>query len=202
MHKLWLCFDESEGIQHSPRPHWILPLTDQDQTDFFGRDRIRCVQQIGMLKLWERSKRGAVLPLASAVHDEDLARLRDKLMLLDVERQGDEVRYLIRYQGSDIDRMHDRNCVGLYLNDVMEASVRERGLKSYWRVVDQRAPAFNSTVVQDDEGATVQYERLLLPFTRNGEQVDQIYSIVTLFTEDNQSPFQTLKNAVSPNEQP
>lgn len=177
-------------------------MTNLDQTDFFGRDRIRCVQQIGMLKLWERSKRGAVLPLASAVHDEDLARLREKLMLLDVEWQDDEPRYLIRYQGADIDRMHNRNCVGLYLNDVMEPSVRDRGLKTYRRIVDQRIPAFNSTPVQDEKGATVQYERLLLPFTRSGDQVDQIYSIVTLYTEDNQSPFQTLKNAISPNDQP
>jgi len=155
-----------------------------------------------MLKLWERSKRGAVLPHASSVHDEDLARLREKVMLLDVERQEGGPRYLIRYQGSDIDRMHDRNCVGLYLNDVMDPSIREKGLKSYRRVVDQRIPAFNSAPFQDEKGATVQYERLLLPFTRGGEQVDQIYSIVTLFTEDNQSPFQTLKNAVSPNDQP
>lgn len=177
-------------------------MTNQDQTDFFGRDRIRCVQQIGMLKLWERSKRGAVLPQVSCVHDEDLARMREKVMLLDVEWQDGEPRYLIRYQGSDIDRMHNRNCVGLYLNDVMDPSIREKGLKSYWRVVDQRIPAFNSTVVLDESGASVNYERLLLPFTRSGEQVDQIYSIVTLFTEDNQSPFQTLKNAVSPTDQP
>ncbi|WP_424631037.1 PAS domain-containing protein [Bradyrhizobium sp. SYSU BS000235] len=155
-----------------------------------------------MLKLWDRSKRGEVLPLASAVHDEDLARLREKLLLLDVERQDGEPRYLIRYQGSDIDRMNNRNCVGLYLNDVMEPSIRERGLKTYRRVVDLRLPAFNSTVVQDENGASVQYERLLLPFTRSGDRVDQIYSIVTLYTEDNQSPFETLKNAVSRNEQP
>jgi hypothetical protein len=178
------------------------PLPNQDQTDFYGRDRIRCVQQIGMLKLWERSKRGAVLPPVSAVHDEDLARFREKLLLLDVEWPDDEPRYLIRFQGSDIDRIHNRNCVGLYLNDVMEQSVRERGLKTYRRVVDQRTPAFNSTTVRDEHGATVNYERLLLPFTRAGEGVDQIYSIVTLFTEDNQSPFQTLKNAILQNEQP
>ncbi|MEH2514281.1 hypothetical protein V1291_005635 [Nitrobacteraceae bacterium AZCC 1564] len=155
-----------------------------------------------MLKLWDRSKRGAVLPHTSAVHDEDLARLREKVLLLDVEWQDDEPRYLIRYQGSDIDRMHNRNCVGLYLNDVMEPSIREKGLKTYRRVVDQRLPAFNSTVIQDESGATVHYERLLLPFTWTGEQVDQIYSIVTLFTEDNQSPFQTLKSARSRNDQP
>ena len=155
-----------------------------------------------MLKLWDRSKRGAVLPLASAVHDEDLARLREKVLLLDGDWLDGEPRYLIRYQGSDIDRIHDRNCVGLYLNDVMDPSIRERGLKSYRRVVDQRIPAFNSTAIQDEQGATVQYERLLLPFTRSGEKVDQIYSIVTLYTEDNQSPFQTLKNAISSNSQP
>lgn len=178
------------------------PLTHLDQTDFYGRDHIRCVQQIGMLKLWERSKRGAVLPPVSAIHDEDLARLREKLMLLDVEWLDDEPRYLIRFQGSDIDRMHNRNCAGLYLNDVMEPAVRERGLKTFQRVIDQRIPAFNSTTVRDEQGATVNYERLLLPFTSTGEGVDHIYSIVTLFTEDNQSPFQTMKNAILQNDQP
>lgn len=197
-----MCFDESEGIERTLPRTGFVPLTNQDQTDFFGRDRIRCVQQIGMLKLWERSRRGAVLPPTSSVHDEDLARLREKVMLLDVELKDGEPRFLILYQGFDIDRMHDRNCVGLYLNDVMDPAIRERGLKGYQRVVDQKLPAFNSTLIQDERGATVHYERLLLPFTRGGEHVDQIYSIVTLFTEDNQSPFQTLRNAVSQNDQP
>lgn len=148
-----------------------------------------------MLKVWQRLKGSADLPDASAVQGADLERLRDKLMLLDVEWRDGEPHYLIRFQGTDFNRMHNRNCVGLYLNDVMAPAVRERGLRTYRDVVERRIPAFNSTPVRDDDGAVVNYERLLLPFATAGEGIGQIYCIVTLFAEDNVSPFQTMQNA-------
>lgn len=174
-------------------------MNNQNQNDFEGRSSIRCVQQISMLKLWERLKGTTGLPKASAVHGADIERLRDKLMLVDVEWQDGEPRYLIRFHGSDFERMHNRNCIGLFLNDIMAPAVRERGLKTYRQVVDRRIPAFNSTSVRGEDGSTVNYERLVLPFTQSGEAVDHIYSVVTLFTEDNQSPFQTMRGAVPNN---
>lgn len=174
-------------------------MNNQNQNDFEGRNSIRCVQQIGMLKLWERLKGTADLPEVSAVQGADIERLRDKLMLLDVEWQDEEPRYLIRFHGSDFERMHNRNCIGLFLNNVMAPAVRERGLKTYRQVVDLRIPAFNSTPVRGEDGSTVNYERLLLPFTQSGPNVDHIYAVVTLFTEDNQSPFQTMRDAVPGN---
>ncbi len=164
--------------------------------DFDGRTAIRCVQQLGLLKLWERLRGSAEMPQESRVRGEDIERLRDKLMLCDVAWRGGEPYYLIRFHGPDFDRTHGRNCSGQFLNDVMAPAIRERGLKTYRHVVDQRIPAFNATQIRDHEGRTVNYERLLLPFTRSGVGVDHIYTVVTLFAEDNLSPFETVRNAV------
>jgi hypothetical protein len=38
---------------------------------------------------------------------------------------------------------------------------------------------------------------LLLPFTRSGQGVEQIYCVITLFTEDNLSPFATMSSSAS-----
>lgn len=169
----------------------------QNKIDFEGRDAIRCVQQLGMLKLWERLKGDGALPRTASIQDHDIERLRDKLMLLDVEWHEGEPRYLIRSQGTDFHRMHNRSCVGLFLNDVMAPAVRERGLRTYREVIERQLPAFNATPVRGMNDAVVNYERLLLPFTRSGQGVEQIYCVITLFTEDNLSPFVTMSMSAS-----
>lgn len=168
------------------------PLNLQNSFDFEGRSNVRCVQQIGMIKMWERLKGAATLPYLSHVQGNDLERLRDKLMLLDVTWRHREPYYLIRFQGADFGKMHDRDCTGLYLNDVMAPAVRERGLKAYRSVVDRGIPVFTSTPVSDAEGTTIHYERLLLPFTSTGEGVEHIQCLITLFGEDNGSPFEVM----------
>ncbi|HEX7790671.1 MAG TPA: hypothetical protein VF467_09140, partial [Afipia sp.] len=75
-------------------------MKHQNQTDFEGRGHIRCVQQIGTLKLWERWKGAAELPDLAAVQGYDLERVRDKLMLLDVIWRDGQPSYLIRFQGA------------------------------------------------------------------------------------------------------
>lgn len=187
-------------MRAAPAERWCfltldIVLNSQNQIEFEGRGHIRCVQQLGMVKLWERLKGGGQLPAADAVQGHDIERVRDKLMLLDVIWRGDEPGYLIRFQGPDFNKMHDRDCTGLFLNDVMAPAVRARGLVSYREVVERRIPAFTATPVHNAGDALVYYERLLLPFTRTGQGVEQIYCIITLFAEDNRSPFEVMRQA-------
>ena len=172
-------------------------MNRQNSLDFEGRGQIRCVQQIGMLKLWERWKGAAELPEVTAVQGFDLERVRDKLMLLDVVWRDGEPSYLIRFQGADFNKMHNRDCTGLFLDEVMAPAVRERGLKVYRAVLDRHIPAFTSTPVQNANGAMVHYERLLLPFTATGQGVEHIQCVITLFAEDNHSPFDVMRDAGS-----
>ncbi len=172
-------------------------MNHQSSLNFEGRGLIRCVQQIGMLKSWERWKGASALPHIETVQGRELERVRDKLMLLDVVWREENPSYLIRFQGEDFTRMHNRDCTGLFLDDVMAPAVRARGLQVYRTVVDQRMPAFTSTPVQNADGVTVHYERLLLPFTTTGEGVEHIQCVITLFAEDNHSPFDVMREARS-----
>lgn len=169
--------------------------------DFEGRGYIRCVQQLGMLKLWERLKGSAELPDLNAVRGYDLERIRDKLMLLLVVWRDGDPFYLIQFQGADFTKMHNKDCTGLYLNDIITPAVRESGMWAYRTVVDRGLPAFTSTPVRNAEGATVYYERLLLPFTATGRGVEHIHCVITLFAEDNRSPFAVIREVRSGSEQ-
>jgi len=149
-----------------------------------------------MVKLWERLKGTADLPDVASVSGGDLERVRDKLMMLDVIRSaGGEPQYLIRFHGIDFERMNNQNCVGRFLHDAMPAAVRKSGLPFYHQVVEQRMPAFGITFVDSEADGGLSYERLLLPFTRNGQDVDQIYCVLTLFAENNSSPFEIVQKA-------
>lgn len=170
-------------------------MNHQNSLDFEGRSHIRCVQQLGLLKLWQRLRGAAKLPDITAVQGHDLERLRDKLMLFDVVWREGEPCYLIRFQGADFSKMHNRDCTGLFLNDVMAPAVRERGLLTYRTVVDRGIPSFTSTPVRDADGFVIHYERLLLPFTSTGQGVEHIHCVITLFAEDNRSPFQVMRDA-------
>ncbi len=60
-------------------------------------------------------------------------------------------------------------------------------------VVDRGIPAFTSTQVRADDGVIIYYERLLLPFTANGRGVELIHCVITLFAEENRSPFEVIR---------
>ena len=172
-------------------------MNPQNSFDFEGRGNIRCVQQIGMLKSWERWKGTDGLPHVASVQGDELERVRDKLMLLDVVWRDGNPSYLIRFQGADFNKMHNRDCTGLFLDEVMAPAVRERGLRAYRMVLDQRMPAFTSSPVQNADGITVHYERLLLPLTATGDGVTHIQCVITLFAEDNHSPFDVIREVRS-----
>lgn len=170
-------------------------MNGQDSLNFEGRGQIRCVQQLGMVRLWERLKGAAELPDIAAVNGPDLERLRDKLMLLDVVWDNGEPRYLIRFHGVNFEKVNQRNCVGRFLDETIPAPVRESGLRTYRDVLDRRLPVFNATMVRESAGEAVSYERLLLPFTATGQGVERIFTVVTLFAEDNSSPFEIMRAA-------
>lgn len=159
---------------------------------------IRCVQQLGMVKLWERLKGTADLPDVASVDGSDLDRLREKLMVLDVSRKDGEPQFLVAFHGSDYKRINSGIGVGSLLQDVMPAAVRDSGLRSYLQVLDQRLPGFAVMRVKSEAGEALSYERLLLPFTRGGQEVEQIYCVLTLFVEDNSSPFDIVRTASGP----
>jgi hypothetical protein len=146
---------------------------------------IRCVQQLGFLKLWQLRYEAGQIPQLKSFPLDDLSRSIDKIMFCTVEQGEAGFRFRIVHEGPQFVRMHQASCVGRYLDEAIVPAVREKGLKCYEDVVATRRPSFSRSIVQKKEGPEIYYERLLLPFSRKGPFVYGIACMVSLFTEAN-----------------
>ncbi|MFZ2160057.1 MAG: hypothetical protein WAV72_28610, partial [Bradyrhizobium sp.] len=146
---------------------------------------MRCVQQISLLKLWERLRGGCELPRFDALMPDDISRSIDKLSFSEVVPTESGYRFRVLRSGAQFDRMYSERRIGKFLDEVLPEAFREQALLLHERVVISRQPSFSFSMLCKADGPLIRYERLLLPFTTNGEDVERIISAITLFTEEN-----------------
>lgn len=150
-----------------------------------GLGPIRCVQQMGFLKLWELKCSNGQIPQLKSLPLDDLARSIDKIMFCLVDKTSKQTRFRIIHEGSQLVRMFGGCSVGKYVDEAISPALRENALKCYEQVVNTRRPNFSSFDVKTPDGPLIRYERLLLPFSIKGPFVQRIGCMVSLFTEAN-----------------
>lgn len=137
-------------------------------------DAVCAINQRWLLKFWMRHLNGARVPRWQAVKPDDLASMADNLSLLDVTG-GTPPRFLIRFHGRTIGRAYgSADCRGRHLDEVMAAASRDKALAPYALAAHDRAPVYTVQDVTDRAGRVIHFERLQLPFARDGERVDRI----------------------------
>lgn len=146
---------------------------------------MRCVQQISLLKLWEQLRGKRELPQFEALVPDDISRSIDKLSFSEVVPTEDGYRFRIIQSGAQFDRVYSEKQVGKFLDEILPQAFRDQTLLLYKQVVVSRQPSFSFSVLRKADGPLIRYERLLLPFTCNGEGVERIVGVITLFTEEN-----------------
>ena len=138
-------------------------------------DAVRAINQRWLLKFWNRQEDTQRLPRWQALEAEDLSRVAANLSFLEVSGNDGTARFLIRFHGEAIGKVYgSADCRGKYLDEVIPAASRTAGLKPYHQAIQTGRPVYTIHDVTDRGGRLVYYERLLLPFTRNGEGVDRI----------------------------
>jgi hypothetical protein len=141
---------------------------------------VRSIRQRYLLNTWLRAAaRHRPMPL---LHDFQPDRVADELadmMGYDVVGQGDDARFLITQEGARLtatygnDHIDPAERTNRFLDDAI-GSVRYANVITLYRTcLAQKRPAYSISMVQDDDGKDVSYERLLLPFG-SGEAVEQI----------------------------
>jgi hypothetical protein len=146
---------------------------------------MRCVQQIPLLKLWERLRGKRDLPRFEALMPEDISRSIDKLSFSEVVQTENGYRFRIIENGVQFDRMYPEKRDGKFIDEVLPQAFREQALLLHEQVVVRRQPSFSLSLLRKDDGPLIRYERLLLPFTFNYVAVERIVGVITLFTEGN-----------------
>jgi hypothetical protein len=138
-------------------------------------DVVRAINQRWLLKLWKRHLVTQRIPHWQAVEAEDLSRVSANLSFLDVTGSDGDARFQIRFHGATIGQVYGSpDCRGKYIDETIPAASRANGLAPYYRALESSRPVYTIHDVTDRKGRLVHYERLLLPFAHDGENVDRI----------------------------
>jgi hypothetical protein len=149
---------------------------------FARPDVVRAINQRWLLKFWNRHLGTNRVPHWQAVEAENISRMADNLSTLEVSGVN---RFTIRSHGATIAQAYgSEDCRDKDLNDVIPAYRRAEAVAPYQQAVIGRCPVYTIQDVTDRNGRLVHYERLLLPFTNDGLNVDRILGSFELICAD------------------
>lgn len=154
------------------------------QSELRRPDVIRSVGQRCLLGWWNRLRAAARLPLQAALDTEDLAEYAPDMMFCDVVREAGRARLKVRFVGTRLGAAYGRTWLGGFLDEVMPEHLRPSAVASYGKVIEAAQPLYSIIEACDRDGRTVAYERLLLPFSRDGADVDRVVTSVEMISVD------------------
>jgi len=159
-------------------------------------DVVRAINQLWLLNFWTRHLRSRGVPLWQAVEAEDLSRISDNLSFLDVIGDDKNLRFQVRFHGAMIGQVFGAaDCRGIFLYESVSEPARAQKLAPYRHAVERGRPVYIVHDITDREGRPVRYERLLLPFSRDGNAVDRIVTSFEFICEDGAFISHELMNA-------
>lgn len=137
-------------------------------------DVVRSINQGWLLVYWNRLRGAAHLPAWHGLETKELAAMSASLCFFDVTENDGKARFLSRYRGTHIDEAFGNPGQGKFLDEILPPSYREAALATYRQVLVTQLPVYTIADLRDRNGRIVHYERLLLPFGRDGTVVDRI----------------------------
>jgi hypothetical protein len=150
---------------------------------------VRSIRQRDLLNIWLRAAgRHYPLPLLDDFKPERVADELADMMGFDVVGQGNTARFLITQEGARLTTTYGNNHIvpskrtNRFLDDAI-GPVRYANVITLYRICQAyRRPAYSISMVQDDDGKDVSYERLLLPFGSGGavEQIVGSYKSISI----------------------
>lgn len=148
-------------------------------------DVVRAINHRWLLKFWKRHLGASKVPQWQAVESEDLRRVSASLSFLDVIGEGDAARFQIRFHGAMVAQVYGADdCRGQYLDQIILAKHHGMGLTPYFHALKTGCPTYTIHDVTDRNNRLIHFERLLLPFSHDGENIDRILASFEFICED------------------
>ena len=145
-------------------------------------DIVRSTGQLWLLQRWIRTRGSRRLPAIEGVSTDAPAGVSDNLLFTDVVSRDGATRFLIRSGGRRITEYFGVSCPtggqGRFLDDVLPPAYRAAALATFHEAVAARDPVYTIADMRDRAGRIVHFERLLLPFGRDGTAVDRVLASI------------------------
>jgi len=125
----------------------------------------------GPLSWWKLKKKNRKLPSRDDISVFELKDWLGDVELIDVI-YGERIRYKFRLVGTNICDIDGFDATGMYTNEVFEDLYKEI-IEDYDIAVNHRTPVRRERVwLQNSRGFEYKYDKLVLPFASDCEQVD------------------------------
>jgi hypothetical protein len=143
-------------------------------------DIVRSPNQLWLLKSWMQVRHCGRLPSLDAPLGPELAGLSANLLSADVVRDAGLTRFLVRSCGARIMDYVGLVCdgQGKFIDEALPPAYRDAALSTFLEVVAAREPVYTIADMRDGAGRIVHFERLLLPFGRDGTSVDRVLASI------------------------
>jgi hypothetical protein len=137
-------------------------------------DVVRSHNQQWLLARWNALRAVSPVALWRSLDRDELAPLSENLTFFDVVEHNGEARFISRFRGARIVEAFGENGDRHYLDEILPPAYRDRALSTYRQVLETNRPVYTVADVRDCNGRIVHFERLLLPFSSDGTQLDRI----------------------------
>jgi len=140
-------------------------------------DIVRSVRHRWLLNYWQRLRRDQRAPLWKTLDIEELSRMVDHMQFCDIVEQQGTLRFMVRFCGARIVQAYGE-CNDQFLDEKLPPLLRDATLAVYRQTAVCARPVYTVSHVPDPEGKVVSFERLLLPFSRDGATIDRVVTML------------------------
>ena len=162
-----------------------------------GPDIIRSDSQRRLLDHWASQRDRASLPIWRGLNASEYKGPFDSLAVMQVVGEGGEARFQIEYHGSRLAQAFGPvDCVGKFLDEILPSAYLRAAHATYRHVVSAKVPVYTVSDMRDPMGRIVHHERLLLPFSLGGGNIERILASIEPFSPE--GPFELRDLMTSP----
>ena len=135
---------------------------------------LRSIKQRQLVKHWASKCGDRPLPLWSQAHLTDFPSMRDDLSVLRVKQENGALRLQIIEHGSGPGLLYNSQCAGKHIDEVVPPDAVAATHEVYAKCIGTQRPVYTIATTKDRFAKPVAYERLLMPFTLGGTEVEII----------------------------
>jgi hypothetical protein len=146
---------------------------------------VKSIRQRDLLNCWLRLYAPVQkLPRLVAYQPDRLEDERADLVYYTVDPGFSPVRFIINSDGTRMASAYGSTGKGRYLDDYLGPILGPVVLPAYHACIAHRLPTYTISMIDDVNGHTVAYERMLLPFCDSGSDVTHILASLKTISED------------------
>lgn len=131
------------------------------------------------------TRSGAVMPSRAALDPVAMSEWIENTELLDVVDAGETFRY--RIASMRIEQIFQQRMHGRCLDDVFTGDVLAGTRRIFRHVADQRVAVLANHLLERNESVIATYERILVPLSKNGVDVDIIFGCIYKVADQRQA---------------